>query len=80
MGVTTEPGTDGRGASSSGRAVQDDLAARVPLHLLDVEDDGYPIERSRLMAQLVDRVVDAIEQRVVDELERRGRHRVPGVF
>lgn len=34
----------------------------------------------RQFDELVDRVVEAIETRVVDELERRGVHRVPGVF
>ncbi|MGX7681848.1 hypothetical protein ACSMXN_23445 [Jatrophihabitans sp. DSM 45814] len=32
------------------------------------------------LEELVDQVVDRIEQRVVDELERRGRHRIPGGF
>jgi hypothetical protein len=31
-------------------------------------------------AELIDRIVDAIEQRVIDELERRGRRHHPGVF
>jgi hypothetical protein len=30
--------------------------------------------------ELVERVADRLEQRVVDELARRGRHRVPEVF
>jgi len=30
--------------------------------------------------ELVERIIDAIEQRVVDELERRGRRHHPGVF
>ena len=30
--------------------------------------------------EIVDRVVAKIEQRVVDELERRGRRFTPGVF
>jgi hypothetical protein len=30
--------------------------------------------------ELVDEVVDRIEQRVVDELERRGRRLTPGAF
>ena len=34
----------------------------------------------RQFDELVDRVVEAIEARVVDELERRGVHRIPGVF
>jgi hypothetical protein len=29
---------------------------------------------------LVDKIVDKIERRVVDELDRRGRRDVPGVF
>jgi hypothetical protein len=30
--------------------------------------------------ELVDKVVEAIEQRVIDELERRGRRNLPEVF
>jgi hypothetical protein len=32
------------------------------------------------MDEIVDEVVDRIEQRVIDELERRGRRADPGVF
>jgi hypothetical protein len=32
------------------------------------------------MDELVDAVVERIEQRVVDELERRGRRQTPGAF
>jgi hypothetical protein len=35
---------------------------------------------SRELDELVDQVVERIEQRVVDELERRGRYRTPGGF
>ena len=30
--------------------------------------------------ELIERIVDAIEERVIDELERRGRRHHPGVF
>jgi hypothetical protein len=68
-------------ASSTPSAAHADLRA---MHTTDVAGvPGEPVDISRLPArefhQLVDAVVEAIEQRVVDELERRGR-RHPGVF
>jgi hypothetical protein len=58
--------------SPSGDAdVLDDAARHAQLH------DEMDLERD---AELVDRVVDALEQRVIDELERRGQWRTPGVF
>lgn len=32
------------------------------------------------LERIVDKVVERIEQRVIDELERRGRRHTPGVF
>jgi hypothetical protein len=43
------------------------------------DDVGAPHEERRL-DEIVDRVVARIEQRVVDELERRGRRHTPGAF
>lgn len=47
----------------------------------DAQPGSFDISRlpARQLQRLVDVVVDAIEQRVIDELERRGR-RHPGVF
>jgi hypothetical protein len=44
------------------------------------DDAVDPAVAGRQFDELVDRVVEAIEARVVDELERRGVHRIPGVF
>jgi hypothetical protein len=32
------------------------------------------------MNELIERIIEAIEDRVIDELERRGRRHNPGVF
>lgn len=42
------------------------------------DEDGQG--RGPDLDEIVDRVVARIEQRVVDELERRGRRFTPGVF
>jgi hypothetical protein len=41
--------------------------------------DRYEMEPYQL-DEIVDRVIQRIEQRVVDELERRGRRYTPGAF
>jgi hypothetical protein len=51
-------------AGDSGLSGDDSSFRRVP------PDDG----------ELFERIVDALEQRVLDELERRGRRHAPGVF
>lgn len=38
------------------------------------------LDDPRAMQELVDKVVERIENKVVDELERRGRRHNPGVF
>jgi hypothetical protein len=56
--------------------------------LSDVGADGMnsadsvrpPAIPNHQMERLVDKVVEKIEQRVIDELERRGRRHNPGVF
>ena len=35
---------------------------------------------ARQLEEIVDKVVEKIEQRVINELERRGRRHTPGVF
>jgi hypothetical protein len=39
-----------------------------------------PADLKTELDKMVDRVVEALEQRVIDELERRGRRHHPGVF
>ena len=39
---------------------------------------GDPVMRRRLLDELVDEVVERVEQRVIDELERRGARGIPG--
>jgi hypothetical protein len=51
-------------------ALDDDLRHARLHEEMDLERD----------AELVERVVEALEQRVIDELERRGLWRTPGVF
>jgi hypothetical protein len=47
----------------------------------DDHDDDLSVPNSgRQLDDLVDKVVERIEQRVVDELERRGRRQTPGAF
>jgi hypothetical protein len=58
-------------APTGGSDVLDDDVRHARLHEeMDLERD----------AELVERVVEALEQRVIDELERRGLWRTPGVF
>jgi hypothetical protein len=57
-----------------------------PLYNVGVDEANYadsagpPGLPSHEMERLVDKVVEKIEQRVIDELERRGRRHNPGVF
>ncbi len=44
------------------------------------DDPGGRTLDPEVMDELVDRVVERIEGRVVEELERRGRRGLPGVF
>jgi hypothetical protein len=39
-----------------------------------------PAMHSRDFDELIDRIVAKLEQRVIDDLERRGRHHMPEVF
>ena len=43
-------------------------------------DDAPTALSASDLDEIVERVVNKIEHRVVDELERRGRHYSPGVF
>ena len=78
------PGTEG-GARGSGPALPvwvdtDTLPGAGGAHEDDVVP-GLPLALTRQdLDELVDSVVERIEQRVVDELERRGRHYTPGAF
>lgn len=45
----------------------------------ETSQSGVALSSTQL-EELVDEVVDRIEQRVIDELERRGRRADPGVF
>jgi hypothetical protein len=44
-----------------------------------VDSERFEMEPHQL-DDIVDRVIERIEQRVVDELERRGRRYTPGAF
>lgn len=43
-------------------------------------DQAPPVPQAAMLDVLVDAVVDRIEQRVIDELERRGRRQSWGAF
>ena len=57
------------------------VGPRLGLHQIRDHDssDPEPFTREQ-MDEIVDEVVERIEQRVIDELERRGRRADPGVF
>lgn len=44
------------------------------------EDALSPAMKSRDFDELIDRIVAKLEQRVIDDLERRGRRHMPEVF
>jgi hypothetical protein len=44
------------------------------------EDAVSPAMKSRDFDELIDRIVAKLEQRVMDDLERRGRRHLPEVF
>jgi hypothetical protein len=44
------------------------------------EDSVSPAMRSRDFDELIDRIVAKLEQRITDDLERRGRRHLPEVF
>jgi hypothetical protein len=44
------------------------------------EDSSSPAMRSRDFDELIDRIVAKLEQRITDDLERRGRRHLPEVF
>ncbi len=47
----------------------------------DTDDDsGSPAMRARDFDELIDRIVAKLEQRITDDLERRGRRHLPEVF
>lgn len=64
LAVTSPSGADGATSETSTGAASTFDVSRLP---------------ARDFQQLVDAIVDVLEQRVIDELERRGR-RHPGVF
>lgn len=43
-------------------------------------ESASPAMRSRDFDELIDRIVAKLEQRVIDDLERRGRRHMPEVF
>ncbi len=44
------------------------------------DESASPAMRSRDFDELIDRIVAKLEQRVMDDLERRGRRHMPEVF
>lgn len=46
----------------------------------DRDESTSPAMRSRDFDELIDRIVAKLEQRVIDDLERRGRRHMPEVF
>ena len=44
------------------------------------EDSASPAMRARDFDELIDRIVAKLEQRITDDLERRGRRHLPEVF
>lgn len=44
------------------------------------EDSSSPAMRARDFDELIDRIVAKLEQRITDDLERRGRRHLPEVF
>ena len=46
----------------------------------DPDESTSPAMRSRDFDELIDRIVAKLEQRVIDDLERRGRRHMPEVF
>jgi|GEM_PF-2740739 len=51
----------------------------MPGHDAD-EDSASPAMRARDFDELIDRIVAKLEQRITDDLERRGRRHLPEVF
>ena len=52
-------------------------------HFTGFDADGEsasPAMRARDFDELIDRIVAKLEQRVIDDLERRGRRHMPEVF
>jgi len=47
---------------------------------IDLDESTSPAMRSRDFDELIDRIVAKLEQRVIDDLERRGRRHMPEVF
>lgn len=47
---------------------------------VDPDESTSPAMRSRDFDELIDRIVAKLEQRVIDDLERRGRRHMPEVF
>ena len=65
-----------------GAGPTDDLTlSRAPEHVPAAPSAAGPVELDRWQVEdLVDQVVERVERRVLDELERRGLRRSPGVF
>ena len=51
-----------------------------PVTGFDTDEQVSPAMRSRDFDELIDRIVAKLEQRVLDDLERRGRRHMPEVF
>lgn len=52
-----------------------------PEHGEALPDDGAsPAMRARDFDELIDRIVAKLEHRILEDLERRGRRSIPGVF
>jgi len=45
-----------------------------------LDDDSSPAMKARDFDELIDRIVAKLEQRVLEDLERRGRRSMPEVF
>lgn len=69
--LATASGPDLTQSSTDANFALDEAERHARLH------EEMDLERE---AELVERVVDALEARVIDELERRGIWRTPGVF
>ena len=47
---------------------------------VEADESASPAMRARDFDELIDRIVAKLEQRVIDDLERRGRRHMPEVF
>jgi len=71
----------GSPAVSASPVIRRTIGATNPLgQSLDIVGETEVANPTLDLDELVDKVIDRIEQRVIDELERRGRRQYPGVF